>query len=238
VTMKVEQDIRGARWWINGRRVGAGLLGAIVLSAVVCGPWGLLAYAAGLLKSFLLLLLLLLLGLAGWLTLLLVACIRCVRSLRARCKITAAFWSVIAFGVVLVFALQIMRMEAVPTRYFAEGFLRRMEIRTNMDAVQSWVASLSPGDCRDDRPGRAKAGRHLGEEEQPQVLNRQNGRVNLELDAQGRPRVRLSWYEGKGGTWGLVIGSKDMKTPPSDLNMYGESRTELRPGIYFWYVEV
>ena len=49
--------------------------------------------------------------------------------------------------------------------------------------------------------------------------------------------VRLRWDEGKGGAWGLVIGRSDMKTPPSEPGMYGERRTELRPGIYFWYRE-
>jgi len=33
------------------------------------------------------------------------------------------------------------------------------------------------------------------------------------------------------------IGRKAMKTPPSEPGMYGEQCTELRPGVYFWYVE-
>jgi hypothetical protein len=236
--MKVEQDVRMARWRIGWRGAGAGVLGLAVLSAVVFGPWGVLSFLAGWLQSSLLLVVFAAAAAVAWVALLIVACIWLVRHWRARRKQPAAYWSIVAVGVVLAFALQIMGTSPIPMHYFSRGVWRRVEIRTDMNAVQRWVESLSPSDCRDDRyPGRTSTRRHLRKEEQPQVLSRQNGTVHLELDAAGRPRVRLSWYEGKGGTWGLVIGSRDAKTPPSDPNAYGEWHRELRPGIYFWYVE-
>lgn len=74
-------------------------------------------------------------------------------------------------------------------------------------------------------------------EDLPEVLKRQSGYVHAEPDTNGRPSVRLVWNQSKAGVFGLVIGDKDMKTPPSEPGMYGEKRTELRPGIYFWYEE-
>lgn len=61
--------------------------------------------------------------------------------------------------------------------------------------------------------------------------------VRLELDAKGRPCVRLSWDQSKAGTFGLVIGDPKMETPAFGPGMYDEQRMELRPGVYFWYTE-
>ncbi len=124
-----------------------------------------------------------------------------------------------------------------PLSSFAHGVIAHLEIQTDVDAIQTWVASLQPSDCL-DVPHDGHRGRYLTREDQPRALQRQTGDVNLELDADGRPSVRLTWFGvGKSGTWGLVIGHKEMKTPPSEADMYGEQRFNLRPGIYFWYVE-
>lgn len=61
--------------------------------------------------------------------------------------------------------------------------------------------------------------------------------VRLELDAEGRPCVRLSWDQGKAGTFGLVIGDTKMETPVSGQGMYDEQRMELRPGVCLRYTE-
>ena len=221
---------------ISWRSAGPWLLGVVVLSGIVLGPWGLLAYVAGFLESATLMMLFMLAGLVSWAALLCLACAQSVRSLRARHQTAAVFWSSVGFGVVLAIALYMMGKTPVAIAWFAHGVLRRLEIRTDIDAVQAWVESLNPSDCRGD-PHSGGRGRHLREGEQPQVLKQQNGMVDLELDAGGKPRVRLSWDESKAGMWGLVIGHRDTKTPPSDPNMYGEKRSELRPGIYFWYEE-
>jgi hypothetical protein len=218
------------------RLLGVSLLGSAVLSAIVLGPLGLFGYVAGFLKSSTLLLFLTLCGIVGWPLLLVVACVGMVRGLRGGLWRATSLWSSIAFGIVLAIVLQIAGKTPAAIQVFGHGVFRRLEMRTDIDAVQTWVASLAPRDCAVD-PHSGSRGRYLREAEQPEVLKRQDGMTNLELDGDGRPCVRLAWYESKAGSWGLVIGHRDMKTPPSDPNMYGEKRTELRPGVYFWYEE-
>lgn len=221
---------------IDWRGAGAGLLGLAVLSGVVFGPWGVLSFVAGWLKSSLLLVVFAASAAIGWMALLVVACVRLVRHGRTRRKLPAACWSILAVGVVLAFALQIMGTSPIPMHYFSRGVMSRLAIRTDMNAVQNWVETLNPSDCQGDLPPDG-TGRYRTKEGQPQVLREQDGRIRLELDAKGRPRVRLSWNEGRIGIWGLVIGHRDTRTPPSDPNTYGEWRAELRSGIYFWYIE-
>lgn len=221
---------------IGWRRVGTWLLGLIVLSAIVIGPWGLLCYIAGLLNSSLLSLLSIPAGFFAWVVLFAMACGHCLRDLWARRKRAASYWLCIALGIPLAFGLHLMGPTRAPIDYFARGFVTYLEIRTDIDAVQTWVESLDPCDCRSDAYS-GDRGRRLSTEEQPQVLTCQNGEVQLELDPHGRPRVRLRWDQSRAGMWGLVIGHREMETPPSDPNTYGEWRAELRPGVYFWHIE-
>jgi hypothetical protein len=222
--------------WIGWRRAGIGVLGLAVLSGIVLGPWGALGFVAGLLQSGVLMISFILLGLIGWAILLWLACVHAVRNWRTRRKASALCWSSMACGVVLAFAVGMVGQTPAPIHYFGHGVFQRLTMRTDVNAVQSWVESLHPADCLTG-PHSGNKGRHLSEEEQPEVLKAAKGRVDLELDGEGQPCVRLSWYEGKGGTWGLVIGHRNMRTPAPDPRMYGESRMELRPGVYFWYVE-
>lgn len=219
---------------IGRRQIGVWLLGLMILTGIVFGPLGLPVYVAGFLKSYLLFMFVAFAGLAAWAVLWLAGCTHLVRALRVRRKVVD-IWSSMVLVVPLVFVSFIMRMTPCPLT-FEEGLIGRLEMRTDIEAVQTWVESLDPNDCRGD-PHMDRRGRNLTGEQLPQVLQHQDGMVRLELDAEGRPCVRLTWLEGKAGTWGLVIGRKGMKTPPSEPGMYGERRTELRPGVYFWYVE-
>ena len=219
---------------IGWRRVAPWLLVLLVLSAIGLGPLGLLSCIAGFLKSYLLYLLLLWPILVGWLVLLLMACRRFVQALRARRR-TSALWSGMALGIVLAFALGVMGRTPCPV-YFGHGLISRLELRTDIGAAQAWVESLDPKDCI-PAPHSGSRGKYLRVEEQPQVLQGQDGMVHLELDAEGRPCVRLTWDESKAGMWGLVSATRTCKRRPSEPGMYGEKRTQLRPGVYFWYVE-
>lgn len=221
---------------IKWRLAAPWFLAGIVLSAIVLNPWGPLFYLAGFLKCMLIVMLLILLGFAGWTVLLVTACIQSVRRLRVRRWPSAGLWLAIAVGLVVAPFAHVARKTPAPIKYFAHGFITRLEIRTDLDAVQTWVESLDPRDCL-PLPHSGHRGRQLSREQQPEALQHQNGVVDLEPDADGRSRVRLTWDESKAGMWGLVIGHKDTKTPPSDPNAYGELRTELRPGVYFWYVK-
>jgi hypothetical protein len=216
------------------RQAGPWFLGLAVLSAIVFGPLGLPMYVAGFLKSYLLFLFVVFTGLGAWTVMWLAGGIHLVRALRARRRVMD-IWSSMVLVVPLVFVSFTIRVTPYPI-VFEDGLISRLEMRTDIEAVQTWVESLDLNDCQGD-PHRDRRGRNLAGEQLPHVLQYQDGMVRLELDAEGQPCVRLTWLEGKAGTWGLVIGRRAMKTPPSEPGMYGERRNELRPGVYFWYVE-
>lgn len=59
----------------------------------------------------------------------------------------------------------------------------------------------------------------------------------LSTDENGNAKVRLGWGSGMLGHWGVEIGMKDMKIPPSDFSMYGEIILPVEPGLYIWLSE-
>ncbi len=215
------------------------LLVPAVWSTVFLGPWWLSTWIAGFLNVALLWLLSrACFFLLGWPVLFAWACVRFIQGLCGQQKVRAALWLTIAIGIVLAYAQ--LRAGKTPSDhgFFGRGILARLEVRTDIDSVRTWVMSLDPNDCMTEGySSEPQPCRYLKKEDQPQVLRRQSGMVTLELDAQGRPCVRLGWDQSKDGIFGVVIGHSDMKTPPSEPGMYGEKHTELRPGIYFWYLE-
>lgn len=225
-----------ARW----HRLKLWLLVLWVLSALILGPFGLLMYMPGLLHLYLLYMLLAFLGAGAWPLLLATAIRRSVRGLRTRQNRAALFWLSLASGTVLAFAVQIMGKTPYPI-FFEDGVVRRLEMRTDVEAIQAWVESLGPDDYPDEWWPRGGAYvppvrfRHLSTEEQPEILKCQDGMVQLELDREDRFRVRLSWYEGRFATWGLLIGPKDMEMPRSERGPIPEGHVEFRPGMYFWH---
>lgn len=225
-------SVDGIKW----RPVLASLLGLAILSSVVLGPAWLSSYMAGLLNSGMISILLAVSALVAWVGLLVIACLQFVRSLRSSRKMAAGLWLSAAAGIVLAFALFFTGTTPSSEVFFARGVIMHLEMQTDVNAIQAWVESLDPSDCLDDQRPNSRQ-RYLARADQPPVLKRQTDAVRLKLDADGAPSVRLAWGGGKGGTWGLVIGRRDMGTPPSEPGMYGERRTELRPGVYFWYVE-
>jgi len=174
--------------------------------------------------------------LALWIVLLLWACIQLTRNLRTGNRIRVGLWLSATVGIVLAFVLFGTGRTTPSQSFFAHGVVAHLEIYADVDAIQAWVESLSPGDSPSD-PQVAHQSRRLRPEDRPSILRWLGGEVDLEPDAEGQPSVRLTWREGKAGTWGLVIGRKVMGTPSSEPGMYAEKRTELRPGVYFWYVE-
>ncbi|MBP7052313.1 MAG: hypothetical protein KBE65_14970, partial [Phycisphaerae bacterium] len=72
----------------------------------------------------------------------------------------------------------------------------------------------------------------------PSIARLQWRDSSLRRDDLGRPVIRI--FLGGGGFighWGVVIGHKDMPTPPSDFSDNGEIRCPLAPGAYVWYSE-
>ena len=62
-----------------------------------------------------------------------------------------------------------------------------------------------------------------------------NARASLSPDENGNARIRLSWGSGVMGKWGVEIGMKDMKTPPSDFRHHGAYILPVEPGVYVWW---
>jgi uncharacterized membrane protein (UPF0136 family) len=223
---------------IDRRCVKAWLLGLAVLSGVILGPLGLVYWIAGFLMSAALALLLSCVAFVAWAALLMAACVRFVRSLRARRKTMAGLWLAVVFGIVIAYVLFWTGKTPYGHGLFARGLVTQLKLWTDIDALQAWAMSLDPNDCMEDRNyDTPRPGQYLRKEEQPKVLRYLTNNVRLELDAEGRPCVRLSWNQGKTGTFGLVIGDTKMETPASGPGMYDEQRRELRPGVHFWYIE-
>lgn len=221
---------------IHGRRFAVWALVLAILSAVIFGPYGVVSWIAGLTGLIFLRVLFVWWAFIGWIALFAAACRGVVRGLRDRRKTSAGLWLGAALGIVLAYALFMMDKTPSSDAMFARGLVTHLEVLTDVDAIQTWIGSVDPNDCL-PVPHVNSRGRRLSREEQPEVLRRQWGHVQLELDAQGRPSVRLEWFQSKAGTFGLVIGDRAMTTPASEPGMYGEKRTAIRPGIYFWYEE-
>jgi len=123
---------------------------------------------------------------------------------------------------------------------FTYGFRERMRSKADVEDIRDWLRTLSKEDC---------TGRHIDilpdffffkskwpdSIEWPKSLKVFNPHyVNLDLDENGKPKVRLTWG-GPFAHWGVVIGMEDMEIPESDFSRYGEYRLPLQPGAYVWH---
>jgi hypothetical protein len=128
-----------------------------------------------------------------------------------------------------------------PGDMWARGLARYVRAQGDVEGIQNWLSTLDPNDCR-DQPLEVKIAPGVKISNPPKYipippsvggLARYNNR--LLRDDTGRPMIRF--YLGGGGFithWGIVIGHKDMPTPPSDRSDPGENRFPLAPGVYIW----
>ena len=123
---------------------------------------------------------------------------------------------------------------------FTYGFRERMRSKADIEAIRDWLRTLGKEDCTGETI-RLFSDSHSFKSEWPdsiewpkslKVLN--PGYVNLDLDENGNPKVRLTWG-GPPGHWGIEIGMDDMAIPRSDFSRYGEYRLPLEPGGYVWH---
>jgi len=122
---------------------------------------------------------------------------------------------------------------------FTYGFRDRIRIMADVGATRDWLRTLNKEDCtggyininpdwsffKRKWPGSIKCPRSL------KVFK--PNYVNLGLDENGNPKVRLEWGAAL-GHWGFEIGMEDMEIPPSDFRFHGEYRLPLEPGAYVW----
>lgn len=238
MSTNTEQELNTAkRFRFDYRRLVLPILASAVLSMVILGPFWLSSWISGFLISAGLWILLNLCVFAGSACLLVVAAAQLISDIRKGRKIRAILWVSVGIGVVAAFPLTWNGVTPSYRRFFGCGLVTRLDIQSGVGAVQTWVASLDPNDCISVQDGRTYRRRYLSEEQYPKALKHHSGFLRLQLDAEGKPSVRLEWDQSKAGRFGLVIGTEDMKTPPSEPGTYGQKRTELRPGVYFWYEE-
>ena len=137
------------------------------------------------------------------------------------------------------------------------GFYRYARIKTDVPAIQAWLDTLDPNDCRDQSlEERIAPTARLNDPPKfipwPSCLlglRSEHVYSRLLKDNDGRPMIRLCWGSGMAGTWGIVVGNKDMEIPKTQepywkeyqsggkqdrLREHGEYRRPLAPGAYVW----
>jgi len=111
---------------------------------------------------------------------------------------------------------------------FTHGFRARMRSKADIEAIRDWMNTLSKEDCT--------AENFIAPQSKfPESFKVLKPRyVNLDMDKNGNPKVRLTWGGGF-GHWGIEIGMEDMEVPPSDFSCFGEYRLPLESGVYVWH---
>jgi len=111
---------------------------------------------------------------------------------------------------------------------FTYGFRERMRSKADIEDIRDWLRTLRKEDC-------AGSVIRIPFEKWPKSLKIFHPHhVNLDLDENGNPKIRLTWGSGF-GHWGFEIGMEDMEIPPSDFSQFGEYRLPLGPGAYVWH---
>lgn len=138
-------------------------------------------------------------------------------------------WLVLTGGFVCPYVLGLCGLTVSPFDTYVRGFRRYAARRVNVAAIQGWLATWDPND-RIGEDGIMDT--RLAESERPScIAELAPTHVIMESDGSGRPTVRFFWGSGVLGSWGVVVGPEDMRTPPSDS---GEERFSLWPGAYVW----
>lgn len=111
---------------------------------------------------------------------------------------------------------------------FTSGFADRMRSKADVGAIRDWLKTLT----KEEFTGET-ANRSFGP--YPKAVAALKPRyVNLDLDDNGNPKVRITWGGGF-GHWGIEIGMPDMMIPSSDPRQFGEYRIPIQPGMYAWH---
>jgi len=111
---------------------------------------------------------------------------------------------------------------------FTYGFRERMRSKADIEDIRDWLKR------RDKREPTGDTVRYISYGWPKSVKVLKPRYVNLDLDENGNPKVRLTWGGGF-GHWGVEIGMEDVETPPSDFSQFGEYRLPLEPGVYIWH---
>ncbi len=112
---------------------------------------------------------------------------------------------------------------------FTYGFRDRIRSKVDVEAIRDWLGTLS------EEYFRTGHFTYIPSDEWSKSLRRLNPRRVIPFtDENGNRKIKISWGAFI-GFWGVDIGMRNMKTPPSDFRLYGEYRLPLEPGIYVWH---
>ena len=211
------------------------VVGAVVFSWFVWGPFGIMCYMGGLFNwmgVFMLLFLMMLPALvfaAAFPVLVVRAAVTWRRSTLAGRR-SIAFWVVLTGGFVMPYILGIVGLTPSPFDMYVRGFARYAGCRVDVGAIQGWLGTLDPNDYRDSEGGWIEG--RLADSEQPQMIASLHPKWTQPMfDQRGRLAVRLLWGGGMIGHWGVVVGHADMPMPASDSRLL---YYPLAPGAYVW----
>ena len=224
------ESARGPRWYYWD----IGLAALPFWFGLMFDPWGILNYLGGLINVPFALLALM------FSATLLPAALLCIPILLVRMLIiwprhirpwrrVLCLWGATVTVFAIVFVLPWVLRESDP---FMSGFTSYVHRRADISAVQAWLGTLEPP--TPSEPGHRE---HLSldwHKFPPSIRRLDAWGTRIDLDDENRPMLRLSWGSGVMGTWGLVIGTREMHIPPSDRSRYGEIRTPIAPGAYVW----
>lgn len=111
---------------------------------------------------------------------------------------------------------------------FAYGFRERIRSKADFEAIRNWVGSLN------EKYFKINHSTLIPSDEWPKSLRVLNPRRIIPIiDENGNRKIKLSWGAFI-GHWGVDIGMRNMKTPPSDFRYYGVYILPLEPGVYVW----
>lgn len=117
-------------------------------------------------------------------------------------------------------------------KFFMYGLRGRVKSKVDVEATRDWLKMLSK---EEHDYTEFNAVRIPSNKWSKSLKALKPGRVNLLADENGNPKFRLMWGSGAMGHWGVDIGMRNMKTPPSDFSQWGEYRLPVEPGMYVWW---
>lgn len=165
-------------------------------------------------------------------------------------------WTVVIGGGAFYIGPFFIHILPRPFERYAQGFRRYVQTTTDIEAVQNWLGTLDPNNCENlwlDMNISPDVKKEYSSRiiPAPNVVVRLRPKISrLELDDLGRPMLRLIWGSGMSGSWGLVVGDKNMETPETELprweefhvgkvkqklHRHGETRLPVASGAYVWY---
>lgn len=113
------------------------------------------------------------------------------------------------------------------------GLRHRVESEVDIAATRAWLKSLDPKDYVDYYHPRIH-----GDDLPKSLRGMKDARASLTIEEDATPKAISLWWGGTpSGHWGIVIGMKDMETPPSESVPLIRTVVPVEPGVYVWWGE-